>query len=433
MVVGTPCPSLPVTNLADGQQTTIQELAAGKVAVIDFWTTKCVRCPLAIEKLNAKCTDPKYENLAFFTICMDVAGVAKDIVEEEEWDNLTHTFMEFDQKEFCKAHFGFKSVPHYVVVDQAGLVVHSVATKFDMKVLDACLGTASRAPAAPATPAKAAAAPSAGTSPAMTPVQAPADVERAAVLRKENEELKRRIALLTADCEGESTAAAGAAVAIVPPSETDEATEYLLRDNPGKFVIFPIGDQNCWSKYKQAETGLWTAEEVDLSKEAADIASLSAGERGYVLSMLTHLMAEDTMADESLVERFAQEVQIAEARFFFGFQMAMHNIHAEVYSMLLGSYETDAAARDTLIDAASATPTAMKKAAWCTKWLANAEHNTFAQKLTAFTAFQGIFGCASFASIFYLKSKRAGLLPGLSHANDLVRHCLCLVFLLPSG
>eukprot|EP01051_Picozoa_sp_SAG22_P023168 SAG22_NODE_5858_length_941_cov_1.587886_1_plen_158_part_10 len=157
MVVGTQCPVLPVTDLATGAETTIAELAAGKVALVDFWTTKCVRCPQAIEKLNAKA--PKHADIAFFTICCELsdvannADVAKEIVEEEEWEELTHTFMKFETKEAMKLHFGFKSVPHYVVIDQAGTILHNVSTKFDMKLLDSCVGPAAAAAATPAKPA----------------------------------------------------------------------------------------------------------------------------------------------------------------------------------------------------------------------------------------------------------------------------------------
>eukprot|EP01051_Picozoa_sp_SAG22_P010305 SAG22_NODE_918_length_6500_cov_4.729105_2_plen_316_part_00 len=169
--------------------------------------------------------------------------------------------------------------------------------------------------------------------------------------------------------------------------------------------------------YKKAETDLWTAEDFDVSKDVQDIAALTTDERLFIVTMLASFTAEDGIANESLVERFAQEVQIAEARFFFGFQMAMHNIHAEVYAMLMDVYVPAAANRTATIAAASATPAAVKKAAWCAKWIAS-EEMTFAHRLVAFACYQGIFGMASFASLFWLKHTKPGTLAGLVGSND---------------
>eukprot|EP01050_Picozoa_sp_SAG11_P017303 SAG11_NODE_2480_length_3307_cov_3.206983_5_plen_281_part_00 len=247
--VGTTCPVLPVTNLSNNTETTIAELAAGKITLIDFWTTKCVRCPLAIEKLNAAAADPKYADVAFFTICTDVADTAKEIVEEEEWEELVHTFMAMEAKEMCKAHFGFKSVPHYVVVDQEGTVVHNVSTKFDMALLDSCLGGVV---SSQSTPAK---TPSAtNSSPAVTPVQLPPleleaavpapsaaalaeltaeDQEKALALRRENEELRKRIVELSMELNdaGENSSPTGfGSNPLTAVANEDE--EYLLAENP---------------------------------------------------------------------------------------------------------------------------------------------------------------------------------------------------------
>jgi thiol-disulfide isomerase/thioredoxin len=170
-------------SLADDSMSTIAELAGGKMALVDFWTTKCVRCPMAIQKLEMAAANPKYaDTVKFFTICCDVADVAKEIVEEEEWENMTHTFMALDKKEECKEYFGFKSVPHYVLINKAGVVVHNVSTKFELSTLDELVAADDSVAATPTKAAAASAVSPAAESPSspLAPLEIDVGVEAAA-------------------------------------------------------------------------------------------------------------------------------------------------------------------------------------------------------------------------------------------------------------
>ncbi|XP_055624795.1 ribonucleoside-diphosphate reductase subunit M2 [Toxorhynchites rutilus septentrionalis] len=197
----------------------------------------------------------------------------------------------------------------------------------------------------------------------------------------------------------------------------DPSIEPLLRDNPRRFVIFPIQYQDIWQMYKKAEASFWTAEEVDLSKDWADWQKLKPEERHFISHVLAFFAASDGIVNENLVERFSQEVQVTEARCFYGFQIAMENVHSEMYSLLIDTYIRDPEERDYLFNAIETLPCVKKKADWALNWIASDQAN-FGERVVAFAAVEGIFFSGSFASIFWLKKR--GLMPGLTFSNELI-------------
>ncbi|XP_038057462.1 ribonucleoside-diphosphate reductase subunit M2 B-like [Patiria miniata] len=208
--------------------------------------------------------------------------------------------------------------------------------------------------------------------------------------------------------------------------------EPLLRENPHRFVIFPIQYKDIWDMYKKAEASFWTVEEVDLSKDLPDWESLKPDERHFISHVLAFFAASDGIVNENLVERFSQEVQVPEARCFYGFQIAIENIHSEMYSLLIDTYIRDPKERTFLFNAIETLPCVKQKADWALNWI-NSDMSTYGERVVAFAAVEGIFFSGSFASIFWLKKR--GLMHGLTFSNELISrdeglHCdfACLMF-----
>lgn len=193
--------------------------------------------------------------------------------------------------------------------------------------------------------------------------------------------------------------------------------EPFLVENPNRFVIFPLNYHDIWAFYKKAVACFWTVEEVDLAKDMADWEKLDGNERFFISRVLAFFAASDGIVNENLVERFSKEVQVPEARFFYGFQIAVENIHSEMYGKLIETYIRDESERRTLFNAIFEFPCIAKKANWALQWIA--DHKApFAERVIAFAAVEGIFFSGSFAAIFWLK--RRGLMPGLTHSNELI-------------
>ncbi|KAL1894918.1 Ribonucleotide-diphosphate reductase (RNR), small subunit [Sporothrix stenoceras] len=206
--------------------------------------------------------------------------------------------------------------------------------------------------------------------------------------------------------------------AVAPTIKAAEADEPLLQENPQRFVLFPIKYHEIWQMYKKAEASFWTAEEIDLSKDLHDWNNrLNDDERYFVSHILAFFAASDGIVNENLVERFSGEVQVPEARCFYGFQIMMENIHSETYSLLIDTYIKDPARRTYLFNAIETIPCIRKKADWALRWITD-EKSTFAQRLVAFAAVEGIFFSGAFSSIFWLKKR--GLMPGLTFSNELI-------------
>lgn len=206
--------------------------------------------------------------------------------------------------------------------------------------------------------------------------------------------------------------------------------EPLLAENPNRFVLFPIQNDEVWQYYKKSQASFWTAEEIDLSQDQKDWNSLSTNEQHFIKHVLAFFAASDGIVNENLAVNFMQEVQMPEARCFYGFQIMMENIHSETYSLLIDTYIKDPKEKDYLFNALETVPAVQKKGEWALKWI-NSEN--FAERLIAFAAVEGIFFSGSFCSIFWLKKR--GLMPGLTFSNELISrdeglHCdfACLLY-----
>ena len=207
--------------------------------------------------------------------------------------------------------------------------------------------------------------------------------------------------------------------------------EPILIKNNSRFVLFPIVHDDIWSFYKRAEASIWTAEEIDLSPDLVDWSNkLTEDERFFIKHVLAFFAASDGIVNENLAEHFLAEVQYTEAKFFYGFQIMMENVHSETYSLLIDTYIQDTAEKAHLFNAIDTLDCVKKKAEWALRWR---DKGSFAERLVAFAAVEGIFFSGSFCSIFWLKKR--GLMPGLSFSNELISrdeglHCdfACLLY-----
>ncbi|KZP12135.1 hypothetical protein FIBSPDRAFT_836677 [Athelia psychrophila] len=197
-----------------------------------------------------------------------------------------------------------------------------------------------------------------------------------------------------------------------------EEEEPLLKESKRRFVLFPIQYHEIWSLYKKAQASFWTAEEMDLSLDIQHWRTrLTPNERHFISHVLAFFAASDGIVNENLVERFSNEVKVAEARCFYGYQIMVENVHSETYSLLIDTLIQDSAERAYLFHAIETIPCIKKKAEWALRWISDAR-STFAERLVAFAAVEGIFFSGSFASIFWLKKR--GLMPGLTFSNELI-------------
>lgn len=224
---------------------------------------------------------------------------------------------------------------------------------------------------------------------------------------------------------------------VCKPAETNHlggtkmSIEPILEENNERFVLFPIKHEDIWQMYKQAEASFWTAEEIDLSPDMADWENkLTDDEKYFIKNVLAFFAASDGIVNENLAVNFMKEVQYPEARCFYGFQIMIENIHSEAYSLLIDTYIQDSAEKNYLFNAVETVPCVKKKADWALRWISQ---GSFAERLVAFAAVEGIFFSGSFCSIFWLKKR--GLMPGLSFSNELISrdeglHCdfACLLY-----
>jgi len=210
-----------------------------------------------------------------------------------------------------------------------------------------------------------------------------------------------------------------------------EAVEPILAKNNERFVLFPIQHDDIWQFYKKSEASFWTAEEIDLAQDLVDWnEKLNDDEKHFIKHVLAFFAASDGIVNENLAENFLAEVQYTEAKFFYGFQIAIENIHSETYSLLIDTYIKDSKEKDYLFNAMETIPCVKKKADWALRWI---DEGSYAERLIAFAAVEGIFFSGSFCSIFWLKKR--GLMPGLSFSNELISrdeglHCdfACLLY-----
>jgi ribonucleoside-diphosphate reductase beta chain len=191
--------------------------------------------------------------------------------------------------------------------------------------------------------------------------------------------------------------------------------EKILIENPNRFVIFPIEHHDIWEYYKMHQAALWTAEEVDLTNDIRDWNNLSDNEQYFIKNILSFFAASDGIVNENLAENFYREVQYPEAKFFYGFQLMMENIHSLMYSLLIDTYISNEEEKNLCFTALDNLPAVQKKAKWALNWI---EKSSFQERLVAFVAVEGIFFSGSFCSIFWLKSR--GIMQGLCNANSLI-------------
>lgn len=206
--------------------------------------------------------------------------------------------------------------------------------------------------------------------------------------------------------------------------------EPILQKNKNRFVLFPIEHHDIWKFYKKAEASFWTAEEIDLSQDLKDWANLNDNERHFISHVLAFFAASDGIVNENIAEHFLSEVQYTEAKFFYGFQITIENIHSETYSLLIDTYVKDAKEKSKLLNAIDTMDCVKKKAEWALRWI---DEGNYQERLIAFAAVEGIFFSGSFCSIFWLKKR--GLMPGLTFSNELISrdeglHCdfACLLY-----
>ncbi len=210
----------------------------------------------------------------------------------------------------------------------------------------------------------------------------------------------------------------------------EHTEEILLKENKERFVLLPIKYPRIWEQYKIHEASFWTAEEIDLSSDVKDWENLNKGEQHFISHILAFFAASDGIVNENLAVNFMSEVQLPEARCFYGFQIMMENIHSETYALLIDTYIKDLQEKNKLFHAIDTVPAVKKKADWALRWINN---GSFAERLVAFAAVEGIFFSGSFCSIFWLKKR--GLMPGLTFSNELISrdeglHCefACLLY-----
>jgi len=193
--------------------------------------------------------------------------------------------------------------------------------------------------------------------------------------------------------------------------------EPILSDNPNRFVMFPIHDNDIWDAYKKHMDCFWRAEEIDFSKDMVDWVNLNRREQHFIKMVLAFFAASDGIVIENLGSRFAMEVQLPEARAFYAFQMMMENVHSETYSLQIDTYIKEPAEKRKLFNALDNFPPVQKKAKWAMKWIED-KQSTFATRLVAFACVEGIFFSGAFCSIYWLKKR--GLMPGLTFSNELI-------------
>jgi len=342
---------------ADGtsRTTTLHELRNGLPVVLDFFAPWCKACPAAARELDAMAAGD-YEGRCLFLLISVDGGVegARNFAKEVGIKHCLVAAVEDDEDPAEK--FGVMGLPHKALLGHDGVIAANYECELPAS-LEKLLATA--APAAPAS----------------------APLSRISAEYKEFEK-----------------------------------NDALLKENPRRWVMFPIQYHEIWEMYKKHEASFWTAEEIDLSQDAKDWDKLTDAERHFIKHVLAFFAASDGIVNENLASRFSTEIQVPEARAFYGFQMAMENIHSETYSLLIEQYIRDPVEKDAIFDAIHTMPAVSEKAKWAVQWMN--DDNSFAERIVAFAAVEGVLFSGSFCAIYWLKKR--GLMPGLTFSNELI-------------
>jgi len=357
-IIGSMAPDFKITIVEDGSSRTssLSEVRSGKSMVMDFFAPWCKACPAAATKMEELASGDRSSDCNFLLICVD--GSEDDVREFAKSNNITRCVVASVEDDDVPDAYNVSGLPHHTLISAGGKVVKNfeVALPAD---LDEMLASP----------------------PAAVVLSNEQPMSRVSV------EIKRL-----------------------------EAEDPLLKENPRRFVMFPIQYPEVWEMYKKHEASFWTAEEIDLSSDSKDWENLTDSERHFVKHVLAFFAASDGIVCENLASQFTTEIQIPEARAFYGFQMAMENIHSETYSLLIEQYIKDPAEKDRVFDAMHTMPPVQEKAEWALSWMNN--RNSFAERIIAFAAVEGILFSGSFCAIYWLKKR--GLMPGLTFSNELI-------------
>jgi len=350
-----------VDEAGDERQVSLSSLRGSRPAVLDFFAPWCKSCPAAAKRLEELATSARGERCLFLIVCVDGgADGARDFAKAHGIQKCVVAAVADEDETDA---YGVKGLPHHVLIDGNGVVVknYEVSLPADLDaVLDAATHTTTEA-----------------------------------VATEEAVTLESRVSAEFRELE---------------------KSEVLLRDNPRRWVMFPIQHPEIWEMYKKHEASFWTAEEIDLSQDVRDWDTLAAPEQHFIKHILAFFAASDGIVLENLLGQFSTEVQLPEARAFYGFQIAMENIHSETYSLLIEQYIKDPAEKDGLLDAIHTMPVVKDKANWAVRWMN--DRNCFAERLVAFAAVEGVLFSGSFCAIYWLKKR--GLMPGLTFSNELI-------------
>jgi ribonucleoside-diphosphate reductase subunit M2 len=363
-IVGSAAPDFEVeVAKADGSVTTalLSSLRpAGKVLVVDFFAPWCKTCPAKAKELDALAKGAYGETCIFVLVCVD--GGADGALDFAKEHGIEKCIISAAVDEDAPSDlFQVKGLPHCSIIDVNGVVARNYEVNLPSDI-DACF-----------TPTV-----STGTGVVSDATGPVSDIS------------KKYVEL--------------------------EATDPLLMDNPRRWVMFPIRYPEVWEMYKKHEASFWTAEEIDLAQDMKDWEKLTESEQHFIKHVLAFFAASDGIVLENLASTFSVEVQIPEARAFYGFQMAMENIHSETYSLLIEQYIKDPVEKDRIFDAINTMPAVRDKAQWAVQWMQR--DNSFAERVVAFAAVEGILFSGSFCAIYWLKKR--GLMPGLTFSNELI-------------
>jgi len=354
------------------RRTTLRELVqrSGMPVVLDFFAPWCKACPTAAQELERLAGD--YAGRCLFVL-VNVDGGASAARDFAKAHGISHcTVAAADNDEDLMSLYGVQGLLHKTILSVDMVVVRN----FELDL--------------------------------------PGDLEAALASRKAAPPAEGMAGETQDTCS-----LAGVVSRLSRISEEYKALEEhdpLLRENPQRWVMFPIQFPEVWEMYKKHEASFWTAEEIDLSQDAKDWDGLAEPERHFLKHVLAFFAASDGIVLENLAGRFSTEIQIPEARAFYAFQMAMENIHSETYSLLIEQYVRDPAEKDRIFNAINTMPPVQEKARWAVQWMKG--EKSFAERIVAFAAVEGVLFSGSFCAIYWLKKR--GLMPGLTFSNELI-------------
>jgi len=366
--IGKQTPDFPLVVLGKNgeiSRTTLHKLTSnGLPTVIDFFTTWCGACPTAAKKVEALATGDYARKCNFIIACLEGEDGVLDFAKQHGIDRCIVAAL--DEVDDVIDGLGVKGLPHLTLIDANQIVQQNCEANLP-EDLDSLVASKTHAI----------------ISPKDTPLQVGGHAKKSRI----SEEFKEL-----------------------------EKEDPMLKENPNRWVMFPIQHPQVWEMYKKHEASFWTAEEIDLSQDTKDWDKLNDSERHFIKHVLAFFAASDGIVLENLGTNFSSEVQYPEARAFYGFQIAMENIHSETYSLLIEQYIRDDAEREGVFQAIQTMPAVRAKAEWAVMWMNN--ENCFAERLVAFAAVEGILFSGAFCSIYWLKKR--SMMPGLTFSNELI-------------